>query len=122
MGVTPYDIQRAGLCQQPDGSFAKASAKTGRVAPDAERKRDPGHESLAAAPGANRHSTRRLVRLTSYRRRELDERNLWDKYFVDSLVLAGILVDDSPAWAKIEVIQRVADWPCEWVEIEVFDL
>ena len=120
MGVTPYDIQRAGLCQQPDGSFAKASAKTGRVAPDAERQQDPSDERLAAAPGANPYQKRRFVRLTSIRKTLCDERNLFDKHFVDSLVDAGVLVDDSPRWVQVEVLQKTGIQEC--VLIEVFDL
>lgn len=64
---------------------------------------------------------RRVVRITSFRCRLLDERNLFDKHFVDALRYAGVLFDDSPAWCQVEVTQRqVGSRDHERTEIEVF--
>jgi hypothetical protein len=76
-----------------------------RVAPAAERKPNPGDEPLATPKRAGIDAGFCVVRITSFRLRLLDERNLWDKYVVDSLVQSGLLRDDSPAWCKIEVSQ-----------------
>jgi hypothetical protein len=77
----------------------------GRVAQDAERKPDPRNEPMATPKRAGVDAGFCLVRIESFRLRLLDERNLWDKYFSDSLVQSGLLRDDSPAWCKIEVTQ-----------------
>lgn len=76
-----------------------------RVAPCPQQQPHPRDDTVAEAPRTQPDTRRCLVRLTSYRRRLLDERNLFDKYFVDALVDAGIIHDDSPQWAKIEVFQ-----------------
>lgn len=60
---------------------------------------------MATPARAGFDPTKRLVRFTSHRLRLLDERNLKDKYFTDALRYAGILFNDSPEWAKIEVSQ-----------------
>lgn len=116
--MTPDELKRY---------FPQASAdtilKNCGVEKDAERERNPGDESVAAPARARPDPVRRLVRLTSYRCRLLDERNSFDKYFVDALVYAGILFDDSPVWAQIEVSQRLVHGKeLERTEIEVFDL
>lgn len=72
-----------------------------------ELKSDISHEPVGENPGADNHAGFRHVRITSCRLRLCDERNLFDKYFVDALVTAGILYDDSPTWCKIEVVQRI---------------
>lgn len=65
---------------------------------------------------------RRIVRVTSFRRVLVDERNLHDKAFIDALVEAGAL-DDSPGWCKVEVIQsKVDDQVLERTEIIIEDL
>jgi hypothetical protein len=121
-------LRNKGYAQRPDGSWFKPVSASPRpdiqgVAPDAKLQRDTGDEPVAAVPGTNPDAKRRLVRLTSHRRRELDERNLWDKYFVDSLVTAGLLVDDTPRWAQIEVRQKVdPGLIVEFVEIEITSL
>jgi hypothetical protein len=121
-------LRNKGYVQRPDGSWFKPVSASPRpdlqgVAPDAKLQRDTGDEPLAAVPGTNPDAKRRLVRLTSHRRRELDERNLWDKYFVDSLVTAGLLVNDTPRWAQIEVKQKVdPGLSVEFVEIEITSL
>lgn len=76
-----------------------------RVPARAEQQRIAGDEPVAADEGKAADQKRRLVRVESRRRRLCDERNLTDKYFIDALTEAGVLVDDSPKWAQIEVRQ-----------------
>ena len=72
-----------------------------------ELKPDTSDEPVAENPGEDHRAGFRHVRITSYRVRLVDERNLWDKYVVDALVKAGLLRDDSPQWCKVEVFQRL---------------
>ena len=51
-----------------------------------------------------RHVT--ITRLYSGREREMDERNIDTKALVDSMVRAGLLVDDSPRWLTLKVDQE----------------
>lgn len=83
------------------------------VAPAAEPQRSVSHESVAAPKGKAANPNRRLVRLTSYRLRLLDERNLTDKWFVDSLVYAGILYSDAPKDCQVEVEQCKVEFAAE---------
>jgi len=92
------------------------------VPPAAECKRDPGHESSGKDEGKDVHAGFRVVRIKSYRQRMCDVRNLFDKHFTDCLVAAGLLVDDSPEWCRIEVEQiQVDHWRYERTEIEITD-
>ena len=50
-----------------------------------------------------------LVRITSVRKRLLDEDNLSEKYHVDCCRYAGIIPGDAPHQIKIETRQRKAD-------------
>ena len=84
--------------------FIKSNLTDG-VAPDAERESDSSNEPVAKKERAGSNVGFCAVRITSYRLHLLDERNLYDKYFVDCLVQAGLLRDDSPAWCKVEVSQ-----------------
>lgn len=47
-----------------------------------------------------------ITRLYSGREREMDERNIDTKALVDSMVRAGLLVDDSPRWLTLHVEQE----------------
>lgn len=92
--------------------FPNASASTiernlalNRVAQSAQQEHHPGHEPVAEAPRTRADPGFRFVRVTSFRRHILDERNLFDAYFVDALVRAGILFDDAPKYCKVEVLQ-----------------
>lgn len=78
-----------------------------RVAPSPEPKPNPRHEPVGKDEGKADYSLRRSVRVTSYRIRLCDERNLYDKHFIDALVRAGLLVDDSPEWCQVEVKQEL---------------
>lgn len=94
--------------------------KAGGLLQLAQQKPDPGNEPLAASSGEDCCPGFRHVRVTSYRTRLLDERNLWDHYIVDALVKAGLLRDDSPQWCKVEVAQHLVGRKCdERTEVEI---
>jgi hypothetical protein len=118
----------SGLPSNPSKSFIARNPQlyerqTNRVSPTAIGKQDSGNEPLAKAARAGLDPKRRLVRIKSFRLRVVDERNLFDKFFVDSLVYAGILFDDSPRWVKVEVEQVQCDsGHQERTEIEVSEI
>jgi hypothetical protein len=119
--ITPNELRKHFPHASP--STLARNPAAGGLAPDAQRKQNPGHDLAPAVPREVAYAPRRLVRVTSFRLYLLDERNLWDKHFVDSLVTSGIITDDSPAWAKIEVNQvLVTDEKDERTEIEISDL
>ncbi len=61
------------------------------------------------------------MRITSYRVRLCDETNIWSKHLVDALVVAGVLRDDAPAFAKVLTEQiKVDDKSLERTEIQVY--
>jgi hypothetical protein len=62
--------------------------------------------ALAAAQGEARNPGRFLVRVTSVRKRLLDEDNLVAKYHIDCCRYAGLIPGDDPASASIQVRQR----------------
>jgi len=64
------------------------------------------HEPLAAAQTSKEGPGRILVRVTSVRKRLLDEDNLSEKGCVDCCRYAGIIPSDHPEKTKIEVSQR----------------
>lgn len=105
----------------PDGVFRKLR-KAGRLVSDAVSKPNPEYVSAPKDEGEVVDQKRRVVRITSFRKRLCDERNLWDKHFTDALQEAGIIVSDAPQHATIQVRQeKVAhDWE-ERTEIEVDD-
>jgi hypothetical protein len=64
-----------------------------------------GDGALAKGKTKEGNSRRFLVRVTSYRRRLLDEDNLCEKYHVDLCRYAGCVPTDAPGQTKIEVSQ-----------------
>lgn len=60
---------------------------------------------LAEKEAQDSHTGRFLVRVTSFRRRLLDQDNLCEKYHVDCCRYAGLLPADSPDRAEIKVGQ-----------------
>lgn len=60
---------------------------------------------MVKAEGKEKDSACFSVRITSYRSRLLDPDNLCPKYFIDCLVYAGIVRDDSPQAIRITVEQ-----------------
>lgn len=82
--------------------------------------RDTGDAALDPAQAQAIHTGRVLVRVTSFRKRLLDEDNLCEKYHLDCLRYAGIIQDDSAAKAKIEVSQvKIGSKEKERIEIIV---
>lgn len=80
-----------------------------------------GAGALAAEEGEAGDTAQFLVRVTSHRKRLLDEDNLGIKYHVDTLRYAGLLPGDSPATTHIEARQRkVAKGEPEKTVIEMF--
>ena len=66
---------------------------------------DPRPSALQPSQTQEGHPGRFLVRVTSFRRRLLDEDNLCEKYVVDCCRYAGLLPADDAGAAKIEVSQ-----------------
>ena len=62
--------------------------------------------ALGTSEAEKRNPDRVLVRVTSVRKRLLDEDNLCEKYHVDCCRHSGLLLADDPSKAKIEVSQR----------------
>lgn len=83
--------------------------------------RNPGDEPLAKKKVQRRTGERVLVRVTSVRKRLLDEDNLCEKYHVDLCRYAGVISGDEAGKTKIETAQRKAEkGEEEKVIIEVF--
>ena len=87
-------------------AFLRANARPDGVAPTAIAQPSRDDEHMAEDAGEVAYKSRCLVRITSFRRRLCDERNLYDKHFVDALKEAGAFVDDSPQFVKVEVSQE----------------
>lgn len=85
--------------------YLRSSRQTDRVATCAKPEQDSSDESLGETTRASTNATKCRVRFTCYRVRLLDDDNRHVKYFTDALCKAGILFDDSPKWAQIEVTQ-----------------
>jgi hypothetical protein len=102
--VSPNEIRR----RFPNASKSTLARNTalGSVAPHPKPQPDRLDEPLAADEGEVAYQGRCLIRITSFRRRLCDERNLYDKHFVDALKEAGCFVDDSPDYVKVEVSQQ----------------
>ena len=79
--------------------------------PVAQPSRDDEH--MAEDAGEVAYQGRCLVSITSFRRRLCDERNLYDKHFVDALKEAGAFIDDSPKFVKVEVSQQQVQFAYE---------
>jgi hypothetical protein len=87
-------------------AFLRANADAHRVAPGPVAQRCRDDEPVAEDAGETAYKGRCLVRITSFRRKLCDERNLYDKHFVDALKEAGAFIDDSPAYVQVEVSQE----------------
>lgn len=83
-----------------------SKGKAAPVHPKLEHRSGDG--TLVAGQAQERHTGRFLVRVTSVRRRLIDEDNLCEKYVVDCCRYAGLLPDDNPGRTKIEVCQKKA--------------
>ena len=103
------------LARYPNASasFIRANAGPDRVAPAPVGKPSVGDEPVAEGPGGCAYQGRCFISITSFRRRLCDERNLYDKHFVDALKQAGAFVDDSPKYVKVEVVQEKVQFAYE---------
>ncbi len=115
--MTTHELKRL----FPNASTSTITANCG-VVQDAERQRGAGDEPVGEDASESGHQGRCLVRVTSYRCRLCDQRNLFDKHFVDALVEAGVLRGDSEADIDIEVVQQRVEhaWD-ERTEIDISD-
>jgi Holliday junction resolvase RusA-like endonuclease len=78
---------------------------------------------LAARQAQGSDTARFLIRVTSFRRRLLDEDNLCEKYVVDCCRYAGFIPDDAPGATHIETRQeKVGSKAEERTEISIEDL
>jgi hypothetical protein len=71
--------------------------------------RDSRNASLGKKKVQGSNSPRVLVRVTSVRKRLIDEDNLCEKYHVDLCRYAGIISGDEASKTKIETTQRKAE-------------
>lgn len=84
---------------------------------------DIGTSPLGEEKIEGRNSYGFLVRVTSFRKRLLDEDNLCEKYHVDLCRYAGVLPCDSPDKVKIEVGQKkIGSKEVEKTLVEVWEL
>lgn len=62
-----------------------------------------------------------LVRVTSYRKRPLDDDNICEKYVVDCLRYAGLIPGDEPGKTRIEATcKKVGKEEPESTRVEIF--
>jgi hypothetical protein len=116
--ATPDFIRLNATCDT--GKAGVPNRDTG-AAPVLER--HPRDGAVGEIQVQERVSSRVLVRVTSVRKRLLDEDNLCEKYHCDLLRYAGIIVSDAPGQAKIEVCQEKAEpGGEEFTRIEVFEM
>lgn len=89
----------------------------------AELECDSGDAALGEVQVQKGTGRKFLVRVTSVRKRLLDEDNLCEKYHVDLCRYAGVLPDDAPGETRIEVCQEKAGKEAaEETKIEVFEI
>ena len=81
---------------------------TDRAGEAAKLERNLGNGPLAKGEAEKGNPERVLVRVTSVRKRLIDEDNLAEKYHVDCCRYAGLIHGDEPSKTKIEVCQRKA--------------
>jgi len=116
--MTESDLKRH-FPNASKATIARNAAADG-VAPGAQPQPDRHDEPLATDAGEVAYKGRCLIRITSFRRRLCDERNLYDKHFVDALTEAGCFIDDSPKYVQVEVFQQqVKNKADECTRIEV---
>lgn len=84
---------------------------------------DSGNGALEPQKVQRRIGRKIYVRVTAFRIRLLDDDNCCEKYHVDLLRYAGIILGDGPKEAKIEVFQeKVSSEELERVVLEVFEI
>lgn len=93
---------------QPPNSKLPPAEREQALALRPKLERDPGNGALGARKAKAGDPRCFLVRVTSIRRRLIDEDNLCEKYLVDCCRYAGLLPGDGPGQTRIEVAQRKA--------------
>lgn len=111
------DLKRTKVGSRPENT----RILTGDRRTVAELESDSSDAALGAAQVQKNSGSRFLVRVTSFRRRLIDEDNLCEKYHVDLCRYSGALFGDGPATTKIEVSQeKVKAKDREFVRIEIY--
>lgn len=119
------EFKRRGFVLGADGFYHKVgkAARVDSPGPPSELERHPGNGAVGAVQVQERNSDRFLIRVTSIRRRLLDEDNLCEKFHVDCCRYSGLLPGDGPGKTKIEVTQKKAEpGEGERVVIEIFSV
>lgn len=98
------DHYQDSLFPEPDQKGGQDRREDGALRPKLERASRNGAVRKNAPQGES--PVRFLVRVTSVRRRLIDEDNLSEKYVVDCCRYAGLLPSDDPGKTKIETSQR----------------
>jgi hypothetical protein len=115
--------ERATDLRSTAGDARDAGVQRGHTRASAFVERDLGNGAVGAVQVQERLGERFLVRVTSHRRRLLDEDNLCVKYHVDLCRYAGALPSDAPGTATIEIHQeKVGPKEAERVDIQIYRL
>ena len=92
--------------EKPKNSYDNQTHRAGKTA---KLERNLRNGPLAKSEAEKGNPERVLVRVTSVRKRLIDEDNLAEKYHVDCCRYAGLIHGDEPSKTKIEVCQRKAE-------------
>lgn len=104
-------------------SFLRRNLEAGDSGPTPKLECSAGDGPLAAAQAEKPDTAKFLVRVTSRRKRLIDEDNLAEKFHVDCCRYAGLIPSDAPATTHIEVRQEKAGaGEAEEITIEVMQL
>jgi len=101
--MTHADLIKQGYTRGPGGSYDRPPAtprQTPKLEPTAR------HAPLVSQQTEGSNSQRFFVRVTSVRKRLLDEDNLCEKFHVDLCRYSGILLGDEADKTHIETTQR----------------
>lgn len=90
----------------PNASRACIAANSEDSGAAAELERTSRDAALRKASAKKADTARFFVRVTSVRKRLLDQDNLAEKYHVDCCRYCGVLPNDNPQQTRIEVTQR----------------
>jgi len=96
------------LASAPPAASNSYDNHTDHAGETAKLERNFRNGPLAKGETEKGNPERVLVRVTSIRRRLIDEDNLAEKYHVDCCRYAGLIHGDEPSKTKIEVCQRKA--------------
>jgi len=119
--MTPDEIRR--LFPNASSSLLQANLDLADTGATPKPKRAPSDAAMGKAQVQAGVGPRFFIRVTSIRKRLLDEDNLVPKYHIDLLRYAGVVPDDAPGTCKIETRQRkAAKGEVEETIIEVMEL